>query len=80
MITIFESIIVYPCLFGYLLLLKGDGVVKSLHIVRCCNFFYHYDVPYVRRNNRKIARLQYEVFYLSSKTEVFTTLSEVKVL
>jgi acetoin utilization deacetylase AcuC-like enzyme/GNAT superfamily N-acetyltransferase len=28
-------------------------------------FFHYFDVPCVRRNKRKIARLQYEVFYLS---------------
>jgi hypothetical protein len=34
-------------------------------------FFYHYDVPHVRRNNRKIARLQYEAFYLSMDKSQF---------
>ncbi len=34
-------------------------------------FFYYYDVPYVRRNNRKIARLQYEAFCLSIQNEGF---------
>jgi len=34
-------------------------------------FFFHCDVPYVRRNNRKIARLQYETFYLSTSNRSF---------
>jgi len=41
-----------------------DGVVKSSSC-SLLQFLYHYDVPYVRRNNIKIARLQYEAFNLT---------------
>ena len=42
-----------------------DGVVKALHLLRCCKFHYHYDVPSYAEIIIKFTRLEYEAFYLT---------------
>jgi hypothetical protein len=64
---------------GLLFINNNNGFVKILHLVRVApegsalgvQFFDHCDVPYVRRNNRKIARLQDEAFCLSIEVCAF---------
>jgi hypothetical protein len=42
-----------------------DGVVKILHLLRCCEFDNHYDVLLYAKMIIKFTRLEHAVFYLS---------------
>ncbi len=46
-------------------LMNYDGVVKTLHLVRCYNYSIIATYPMHAEIKRKIAHLQYEAFYLS---------------
>jgi hypothetical protein len=54
-------------------ILKNDGVVKTLHLLRCAprrkcpwgTIFLSLRRTLVRRNDRKNTRLGYEAFYLA---------------
>lgn len=39
-----------------------ESVVKNPHLLRCCQFYYHYEVLWYAEIIAKCNRLQYEVF------------------